>query len=154
MNIQEYKKNTLARADVRDIVKLEAVERDRTGQVIVTRTEGGKDLIKYDVHLMREVDGVVVFDKEMIAVLNKGKEDEEVQFRSPTTEPKPAVAPSQIESYVKSLPFINPVIEEMNTEVPYVYFRAVQALPEANKGREVRVFAYKKGTTPTYLILE
>jgi hypothetical protein len=153
MKLSEYKAQTLARADVKDIVKLEAVDRDRSGNVIVLRTENGRDAIKYDVHLMREIDGITKFDKEMIVVLDKDKETEEVHYREQGSSAPVAATESQIETYVKSLPFILPRITEMNTEVPWVKFEAIQ-VTGANAGKEVKVVAYRDGSKPTYLILE
>lgn len=155
MKLSDYKADTIARTDVKDIVKFEPVERNSRGEVIITLTEAGKTLKKYDVHLMREVDGNVVFDKEYIAVLDEGKETEEVVYRAQTTRPE-VVTESQIETYIKNLPFLAVRILEMDTQEPWVKFQGVQ-VTGVNAGKEVQVFAYRDktdGDKPKYLILE
>lgn len=156
MKLSEYKTTTLARADVDDIVMIEPVEKrpnaDKTGyEVLVQTTESGKTLIKYDVHLMRVVNGIKTFDKEMIAVLNQGEETEEVVFRAPTTEVKVAT-PSQIEDYVfkhaNNAKYQNKKIIEMDTAAPWVKFTGIKDNNDGT-GTLVTCFAYIKGANPT-----
>ena len=154
MKLSEYKTSTLARADVDDIVKIEPVERrptaDKKGyEQVVHTTETGKKITKYDVHLMRVVDGVKRFDKEHIAIVNEGEATEEVVFTAPTTEKK-EVSETAIETYVNSLPFKSIKITEIDTEAPSATFTAIKV--ENGVGKRVEVFAYREGTkAPTYV---
>jgi len=154
MKLTDYKSTTLARADVEDIVKVEPVEvRPVKGtseyEQVVHTTELGKTLRKYDVHLMRVVDGIKQFVKEHIVVVNEGETDEEVVFTAPTTEEK-AVTENQIETYVKSLPFKDIKITEINTNAPSATFTAIKV--ENGAGRRVEVFAYREGAkAPQYV---
>jgi len=159
MKLQDYKTTTLARADVDDIIKIEPVEMrpnaNKTGyEQVVHTTELGKTLRKYDVHLMRVQDGVKQFVKEHLVVVNEGEADEEVVFTAPTTEEK-AVTETQIEKYVKSLPFKNVKIVEMDPTAPSVTFTGVEILDKTAKtAREVKVFAFRDGTkAPEYYVI-
>ena len=154
MKLTDYKTSTLARADVDDIVKIEPVEvRPVKGtndyEQVVHNTETGKKITKYDVHLMRVVDGVKRFDKEHIAIVNEGQATEEVVFTAPTTEKK-EVSETEIETYVNSLPFKSIKITEIDTEAPSATFTAIKV--EGGVGKRVEVFAYREGTkAPTYV---
>lgn len=159
MNLADYKTQTLARTDVDDIVMIEPVEKrpvkDALGvvtgyEVLSLTTESGKTVTKYDIHLMRVVDGLKKFDKEQIAIVNEGQADEEVVFRAPTTEPK-AVSESQIETYVKSLPYYEQEILTMDTAKPSVLFKALKIA--AGVATWVQVYAYRDPNTnkPTYV---
>lgn len=155
MKLKDYKKNTLDRTDVDDIVKLEPVEMRplKTGgyEQVVHTTEKGKTIRKYDVHLMRVVDGVKQFQKEHLAVVDEGLATEEVVFTAPTTEPK-EVSESQIEKYVKTLPFHNVEIVKMDTEAPSVLFNAIQV--DGRVAKHVEVFAFKDGAkAPQYYVI-
>lgn len=140
MNISEYKTRTLAREDVKDIVKFEAVERDRAGNPVISLTESGRKVQKYDVHLMRVVDGVTVFDKEYIAVLDKGEVTEEVEFRSQSTEVKPRVS-SKLEKYIQKLPYLD--VEDVQID-PVAKNARFNALRDNKDGTatQVEVFAW------------
>lgn len=156
MNLATYKTETLAREDVKDIVKFEAVERDRSGNTVIHLTENGRKVIKYDVHLMRVQDGVTFFDKEQIAVIDKGEATEEIEFRAPSTKPAEVVAPSQLEDYVmkhaNNRLYLDKRIIEMNTAAPWVRFTGIKNNGNGT-GTTVTCFAYMNGTTPTTLEL-
>lgn len=156
MNVSDYKAQTLARPDVKDIIKLEPVERDRTGNTVVHITENGRHVTKYDVHLMREVDGVITFDKEHITIFDKGKATEAVEYNAPTNAPKATVAPSQIEDYVmkhaNNAQYLDKRIIELNTQAPWVRFTGIKDNGNGT-GKVVTCFAYMKGATPTTIEL-
>jgi len=150
MNISQYKTTTLARADVLDIVGLEAVETkpnpDKTKggylQVVKT-TESGKKITKYDVHLMREVNGLKEFDKEHIAVVNEGLADEEVVFTKPSTKKVERVE-GRLEKYIKGLPYLNVSDMEIDSEAKNARFTALKDNGDST-ATEVEVYAYIKG---------
>ena len=150
MNIKEYKTTTLARADVIDIVRLEPVEKkpnpdEKVGGYlqVVQVTESGKKITKYDVHLMREVDGLKEFDKEHIAVVNEGQSDEEVVFTKPSTEKVDRVA-SRLELYINGLPYLNVSDMEIDGEAKNARFSALKDNGDGT-ATEVEVYAYIKG---------
>lgn len=156
MKFAEYKTTTLARTDVDDIVKIEPVEMkpnaDKTGyEQVVHVTELGKTLRKYDVHLMRVVDGVKHFVKEYLVVVDEGLDTEEVVFTAPTTEVKQVPA-SAIEDYVfkhqNNVKYQNKVIVEMDTVAPWVKFTGIKDNGNGT-ATVVTCFAYMKGATPT-----
>lgn len=154
MNLAAYKQSTLDRADVDDIVMIEAVEKrptaDKTGyEQVVHTTELGKTLRKYDIHLMRVVDGVKQFVKEHIVVVDQGLPTEEVVYTAPTTEPK-EITETQIETYVKSLPYQDIKIVEINTQAPSATFTGIKIANGV--GTRVEVYAFRKGTAaPQYV---
>lgn len=158
MKLAAYKTSTLARADVDDIVMIEPVEnrpvKDETGKVtgyeqVVHTTELGKTLRKYDIHLMRVVDGVKQFVKEHIVVVDQGLATEEVVFTAPTTEPKETTL-TQIETYINSLPYENKKILEIDTAAPSATFTGLKIVNGV--ATRVEVYAYRKGTAaPTYV---
>ena len=149
MNISQYKTTTLARADVFDIVTIEAVEKmpnpDKSvgGYVqVVQTTESGKKITKYDAHLMREIDGIKKFDKEHIAVVNEGQSDEEVVFTKPSTEKVDRVA-SRLELYINNLPYLNVSDMEIDGEAKNARFSALKDNGDGT-AKEVEVYAYIK----------
>lgn len=159
-NLNEYKTTTLARADVDDIVMIEPVEKrkaaDGSIEKVVWKTENNRTLTKYDVHLMREVDGVKTFQTEQIALLDEGTATEEVVFREKgSTEPKD-VTESQIENYVKNhannAAYQDKQITKVDTKAPSVYFTGVVDNGDGT-GTKKEFFAYMKNGTPTTLEL-
>lgn len=145
MNLQDYKTNTLARADVDDIVKIEPVEMrptaDKKGyEQVVHTTELGKKLRKYDVHLMRVEDGVKQFVKEHLVVVNEGEADEEVVFTAPTTE-KIARTVSRIERYINGLPYLNVEDVQIDGQAKNARFKALKDNGDGT-ATEVEVYAY------------
>jgi hypothetical protein len=150
MNISQYKTTTLARADVFDIVTIEAVERmpnpDKTkgGYVqVVQTTESGKKITKYDAHLMREVDGLKKFEKEHFAVINEGETDEEVVFTQPKTVDRSARVASRLERYINGLPYLNVSDMEIDGEAKNARFSALKDNGDGT-ATEVEVYAYIK----------
>jgi hypothetical protein len=156
MKLTDYKTNTLARADVDDIVKIEPVELrpmadKKSYEQVVHTTELGKTIRKYDVHLMRVVDGVKQFVKEHLAVVDQGLDTEEVVFTAPTTEAK-EVTETQIETYVKSLPFKDIVITKIDVAEPSALFTGIQITDGV--GKRVEVFAWRDGSkAPEYVVV-
>ena len=149
MDLATYKTTTLARADVDDIVMLEPVERrrlaDGSAEKVVHTTETGHKIVKYDVHLMRVVDGVKKFQKEQIAVIDEGQATEEVVYREQgSTEPK-EVSESQIERYVNdhanNAKYLDKQILKVDTSAPSVYFSGVVDNGDGT-GKKVLCFAY------------
>ena len=150
MNISQYKTTTLARADVIDIVGLEAVEKmpnpDKSvgGYVqVVQTTESGKKITKYDAHLMREVDGLKKFEKEHFAVINEGETDEEVVFTQPQTVDRSARVASLLERYINDLPYLNVSDMEIDGEAKNARFSALKDNGDGT-ATEVEVYAYIK----------
>ena len=148
MNISQYKTTTLARADVFDIVGLEAVENmpnpDKSvgGYVqVVQTTESGKKITKYDAHLMREVDGLKKFEKEHFAVINEGETDEEVVFTQPQTVDRSARVASRLERYINNLPYLNVSDMEIDGEAKNARFTALKDNGDST-ATEVEVYAY------------
>jgi hypothetical protein len=155
MKLTEYKAATLARADVDDIVMIEPVEMrpnaDKSGyEQVVHTTESGKTIRKYDVHLMRVVDGIKQFQKEHLAVVNQGLADEEVVFTAKTTEPE-VVTESQIEKYVfthaNNSKYQDKKIVSVDTVAPSVHFTGIKDNGDGTAS-EVRCFAYMKAGVP------
>ena len=151
MNISQYKTTTLARADVFDIVTIEAVERmpnpDKTkgGYVqVVQTTESGKKITKYDAHLMREVDGLKKFEKEHFAVINEGETDEEVVFTQPKTVDRSTRVASRLERYINDLPYLNVSDMEIDGEAKNARVTALKDNGDST-ATEVEVYAYIKG---------
>jgi len=151
MNISQYKTTTLARADVFDIVTIEAVERmpnpDKSvgGYVqVVQTTESGKKITKYDAHLMREVDGLKKFEKEHFAVINEGETDEEVVFTQPKTDDRSTRVASRLERYINDLPYLNVSDMEIDGEAKNARFSALKDNGDGT-ATEVEVYAYIKG---------
>jgi hypothetical protein len=151
MNISEYKTTTLARSDVFDIVGFEQVERmpnpDKKagGYVqVVQTTESGKKITKYDVHLMREIDGLKKFDKEHFAVINEGLADEEVVFTQPKTVDRSARVASRLERYINNLPYLNVSDMEIDGEAKNARFTALKDNGDST-ATEIEVYAYIKG---------
>ena len=150
MNISQYKTTTLARADVFDIVTIEPVEKmpnpDKSvgGYVqVVQITESGKKITKYDAHLMREVDGLKVFEKEHFAVINEGETDEEVVFTQPKTVDRSARVASRLEQYINGLPYLNVSDMEIDGEAQNSRFTALKDNGDTT-ATEVEVYAYIK----------
>lgn len=108
MNLQEYKTQLLARADVVDLNMIEPVEMvpviengQKTGQYFkkVWETETGKTRCKYDVHFVQkqpqqvvQPDGSIATEYlekdviEQITVIDEGKATEEVVYRQKVAE--------------------------------------------------------------------
>jgi len=150
MNISQYKTTTLARADVFDIVGLEQVERmpnpdkEVGGYVqVVQITESGKRITKYDAHLMREVNGLKVFEKEHFAVINEGETDEEIVFTQPKTVDRSARVASRLERYINGLPYLNVSDMEIDGEAKNARFTALKDNGDST-ATEVEVYAYIK----------
>ena len=150
MNISQYKTTTLARADVFDIVRLEQVERmpnpdkEVGGYVqVVQITESGKRITKYDAHLMREVNGLKVFEKEHFAVINEGETDEEIVFTQPKTVDRSARVASRLERYINGLPYLNVSDMEIDGEAKNARFTALKDNGDST-ATEVEVYAYIK----------
>ena len=150
MNNSQYKTTTIARADVFDIVTIEAVERmpnpDKSvgGYVqVVQTTESGKKITKYDAHLMREVDGLKKFEKEHFAVINEGETDEEVVFTQPKTVDRSARVASRLERYINDLPYLNVSDMEIDGEAKNARFSALKDNGDGT-ATEVEVYAYIK----------
>jgi len=147
MNLQTYKTNTLAREDVDDIVKVEAVEtrpnpnKKEGGYVqVIQETVSGKKITKYDVHLMRVVKGLKVFDKEHIAIIDEGAATEEVVFTQPTTEKTDRVA-GRIERYITGLSYLNAEDIEVDGEAKNARFTALKDNGDGT-ATEIEVFAF------------
>lgn len=155
--LAEYKVATLARPDVADIVKLEAVERIPVKSVVNGRQEvtgyqevehvmegTGRKLKKYDVHLVktRMVDGVEHkhFVTEGIAVYDQGTPGEEVVVVNSTVEKAARVA-TAIERYIRKLPYLNVEDIEVNAEAKTARFQALKDNGN-NTANEVEVFVY------------
>jgi hypothetical protein len=155
MTLDEYKATTLARPDVADIVKFEAVERipvramvegrqEVTGYQDVEHTmEGtGRKMKKYDVHIVKVVtqNGVETkqFVTEAIAVYDQGTPGEEVQIVTPV---KVARAATQLERYIRKLPYLN--VEDIEID-PVNRNAQITALKDNLNGTatEVAVFVY------------
>lgn len=150
MKLTEYKTQTLARADVDDIVKIEAVEKrpikDATGRVtsyeqVVHTTEQGRKITKYDVHLMRDVDGVKQFSTESIAVVNEGAADEDVVRTSQTQAEK---TKSAIEQFIDGQPGYHKQILQLDVDAPSATFTAL--VPQGDGTvKNVTYLAYREG---------
>lgn len=155
MNIPDFKTYLLAREDIDDILHIEPVEMkrvaaDRYEQVVHT-LESGRTLRKYDVHVIGTQGGGKNTYSIPVAVYNQGQADETVeQLRAPVTQ---EVTESQIETYIKSLPFVGFRNLDIDRENLTARFDAIE-VTGTNAGREVSVFAYKPASKPpTYLIL-
>jgi len=147
MKFTDYKTSTLARPDVDDIVRIEPVElrpnAEKTGyEIIVQTTESGKTVTKYDVHLMRVVDGVKIFDKEQIAIVDEGKDTEDVVFRAPTTAKEDRIA-SRLERYINTLPYLDVQDKQIDPAAKSARFTALKDNGDGT-ATEVEVFAYIK----------
>ena len=155
MNIQEFKAALLAREDIDDILRVEPVEMQKVGtdkySQVVHELESGRTLRKYDVHVIGMQNGQKNTFSIPVAVYNQGQPDETVEELRKTITTQ--ATESQIETYIKSLPFIGVRSLEVDTENLTARFEAIE-VTGANAGREVKVFAYKPtGKPPTYVVL-
>ena len=155
MNISDFKAALLAREDIDDILRVEAVEVQKTADnkynQVVHDLESGRTLRKYDVHVIGTQNGQKNTFSIPVAVYNQGQTDEAVEELRKTITPE--VTESQIEAYIKSLPFVGVRNLEVDAVNVTARFEAIE-VTGANAGREVKVFAYKPGNKPpTYLIL-
>jgi len=147
MNLLSYKNITLAREDVDDIVRFESVEMrpnpdKKVGGYVQIKQDTvlGKVITKYDVHLMRVVDGIKTFDKEHIAIVDEGQETEEVVFTAPSTKKVDRVV-GKLEKYIANLDYLNAEDITVDSEAKTARFTALKKNAD-NTATEVEVFVY------------
>lgn len=151
MDRTQFKTALLAQDDIDDILFIEPVERRRDGTEVVYTTEKGETFQKFDVHVVGKQNGMKNSFSVPIGVYNQGTANERVEKLREQEEV--VKVETQIETYIKSLPFVAVSNLQVDTVKLQARFDAIQ-VTGANAGKEVKVFAYKNGNNPpTYLIL-
>lgn len=158
--LQEYKSSVLARPDVVDIIKIEAVERQPVKAMVNGRQEitgyqevehtvegSGRKMKKFDVHILKQVQvkGQTVnqFVTEPIAIYDKGTPTEEVIVLTVNNTADRIVG--RLERYIKSLPYLNVEDIAIDEDAKTATFQALKDNGDGTaKAVEIFVYTFKK----------